>query len=247
MALTEQAAVDIPRCADEVRTVLEMMGDMHAYHRWLFDTAQPYLHGRICEVGGGTGNITQYLLGYERVTVIEPEPLSRETIVGRFSGRPNLTVVGTSLERCPCQEVPADSFDSLLSVNVLEHIEDDVAAAQTMADLVRPGGHVVAIVPAMQSLFGELDLAAGHYRRYSRRLLASVFNQAGLNVVRTRYFNTIGTLGWLVNSRVRGRSRMSQEYYQRCERAVPLVRMLDYLCPLPFGQSLLIVGQRPER
>ncbi len=244
MGLTAQASLDIPRCADEVRTVIEMMGDMHAYHRWLYDVARPHLHGHVCEVGGGTGNITQHLLEYESVTVIEPEPISCRGLVKRFADRSNLTVVGTSLERCPCEAVQADSFDSVLSVNVLEHIEDDVAAARTMAALVRPGGHVVAIVPAMNSLFGELDRVAGHYRRYSRSSLRKVFDRAGLRVVRARYFNAVGAMGWLVNSRLRRCSRMSQGYYRRCERAVPLARLVDRLCPLPLGQSLLIVGQR---
>lgn len=245
MPVTQQATLDIPRCADEVRTVLEMMGDMQAYHRWLFDTAEPYLRGRVCEVGGGTGNITQHLIRYEDVVVIEPEPLSRRLLEERFAGFSHVTIVGLPLDRCPSGVVAADSFDSLLSVNLLEHIEDDLAAVRKMAALVRRQGLVVAIVPALSALLGELDHAAGHYRRYSRASLASIFEQAGLAVVRARYFNAIGALGWFVNSRIWGRSRMSQEYYRKCERAVPLVRFFDRLCPIPLGQSLLIVGQRP--
>lgn len=245
MPVTQQATPDIPRCSDEVRTVLEMMGDMRAYHRWLFDTAQPYLQGRVCEVGGGTGNITQYLIGYENVVVIEPEPLSRRLLEERFAGFSNVTIVGLPLERCPCEHVVPGSFDSLLSVNVLEHIEDHLAAVRKMTTLVRPQGLVIAIVPALNALLGELDHAAGHYRRYSRGSLTRLFEQAGLTVVRARYFNAIGALGWWVNSRIRGCSRMSQAYYQKCERAVPLVRFFDHLCPIPLGQSLLIVGQRP--
>ena len=92
---------------------------------------------------------------------------------------------------------------TIVCLNVIEHIEDDGKAVTNLARALQPGGHLLIIVPALELLFNDLDRLAGHHRRYSRSLLRSRLTEAGLEIVRCDYFNSIGGLGWLANRALR--------------------------------------------
>ena len=143
-------------------------------------------------------------------------------------------------------DVPAEigsGFDSVICLNVLEHIEDDVGALRRLHDLLAPRGRIVLIVPALQSLYGEIDRAIGHYRRYERDDLAAKLRAAGFRVEHHSAFNMIGALGWFVNARLLKRRSVPGVQARINDLLVPLLRLEGYLQP-PVGLSWLAVGQR---
>jgi SAM-dependent methyltransferase len=138
------------------------------------------------------------------------------------------------------------SFDSVVLVNVLEHIEDDAAALRDILTGLRPGGTVVLFVPAFQALYSEFDRLVGHYRRYRKGELAALVRGAGFEVVESRYVNCIGALAWWVVARQLGRfpkSRSAMRAYDRT--VVPVIRAVESRWTPPFGQSVLCIGRRP--
>jgi SAM-dependent methyltransferase len=143
-------------------------------------------------------------------------------------------------------DVPAElgsGFDSIVCLNVLEHVEDDARALRHLHDLLAPNGRLVLIVPALQSLYGEIDRAIGHYRRYERADLVEKLRAAGFSIEHHSAFNVIGALGWFVNGRLLKRRTVPGVQARINDCLVPLLRLEDHLRP-PIGLSWLMVGQR---
>jgi SAM-dependent methyltransferase len=226
----------------EVRTSLELISELYNYNHWIFNKIRPFLKGRLCEIGCGIGTITQFTLNHEKVVGVEPSPESLQTARERFSDHLNVQIADKFLSACPCDEVPEGGFDSVICLNVLEHIEDDINALQRMRRLCAPKGRVVILVPAHMSIFGRLDESFGHWRRYNRRTLRRAFEQAGLKVTYSFYMNSLGYFGWWLQSRVLRRDQISLKSARFFNRLVPFLDATERLFPLPFGQSVVMVG-----
>jgi SAM-dependent methyltransferase len=126
--------------------------------------------------------------------------------------------------------------------NVLEHIEDDRAALEALRKLLVPGGRIVLVVPALHALYGSIDRAIGHYRRYTSQEIAAVLSAAGLEVEHVSYFNLLGVPGWFLNARILQRRTIPGLQARLNDRLVPLLRLERRFRP-PLGMSLLAVGR----
>jgi SAM-dependent methyltransferase len=169
-----------------------------------------------------------------------------ETLSKTFAGDDRVTVVRYDLESPPGPEIAARRFDTIVAVNVMEHIRDDAGAASKLAALLKPEGKLVLYVPACPFAYGSLDRELGHYRRYTPAALARLLATAGLQPERPRYVNLFGLLGWTVNSRVFHRERLSPLQLALFERLMPLVRLED-LVRLPLGLGVYTAAVKPER
>jgi SAM-dependent methyltransferase len=138
-------------------------------------------------------------------------------------------------------------LDSALSVNVLEHIDDDTAALRAMWSFLAPGNTMTVFVPAFPSIFGAMDVGVGHVRRYRKRELVAKVQAAGFSVLDVRYVNLPGFFAWFINGRVLrrnqplGGSRLVAFY----DRTVIMVaRLVESVIRPPFGQSLFLAARR---
>ena len=222
---------------------LDRMADAQNYNAWLLDRARPYLGQRILDVGAGIGTFTE-ALARERglVVAVEPEVHFAELLQSRFAETSNVYVVpgdATEVERY----APVSMFDSIICFNVLEHIPDDRGVAATLRDRLEPGGRLLALVPAHPRLFGSLDEMLDHERRYTKASFGRMLTDAGLTVEHLRYVNPLGTLGWLISSRILKRRRIPAQQLRAYDRFVPFLRRLDAL-RLPFGLSVWAVARR---
>jgi SAM-dependent methyltransferase len=148
-------------------------------------------------------------------------------------------------EECDPSELARQRFDSVVLVNVLEHIADDVGALKTFDQIVVPGGRVIVFVPALQMAYGPLDAELGHHRRYSKRTLRAAFTDAGLELIRLRYTNPIGLAGWMFNAHISKSRKHTLAQVKLFETLVaPWALPLERLVPPPIGLSLIAVGRR---
>ena len=99
------------------------------------------------------------------------------------------------------------------------------------------------LVPALHALFGSIDRAIGHHRRYARDEIVAKLRASGLAVEHVRYFNLLGAPGWFLNSRVFGRKQVPGLQARVHDRLVPLLRLEERWKQPPFGMSLLAVGR----
>lgn len=229
---------------DSVSHSLAVLSAVYHYNHWIFDSVREYLGPEIAEVGAGVGNITQFLLNASRLVCLEPFTPYFDYLRQRFAQHLNVKVYPFPIESVPNADVAAGSFDSVVCLNVLEHIDDHVGALRNMRQLLRPGGNVIVFVPAMPFLFGAMDRAMGHLRRYTKRSLRQAFLDAGLRPVRARYINLVGVAGWLWNGRIRKQATIPASATLLFDRLVPILSAFERILPPLIGQSVLVVGKR---
>jgi SAM-dependent methyltransferase len=214
------------------------------YNRWQYSRVAPYLGRRICEVGSGIGNMSTLMLAGapELLVVTDTDSYYREALRHQFGDRHDVVVEPLTLpDKSAANRLQHYALDTVVALNVIEHIADDLEALKTMAAMLRPGGRAVVLVPAFQELFGSLDRELGHIRRYTRRSLSQRMSDAGFQVERAFYFNLVGTLGWWVNARLRKVPRIPVEQLRYFDSLVSILRLEDRV-RLPFGQSVIAIG-----
>jgi 2-polyprenyl-3-methyl-5-hydroxy-6-metoxy-1,4-benzoquinol methylase len=238
---TMDGAVEELRALTET---LNQLSEINQYNRWIYDQIAASLGQRILEVGSGTGNITQFLLAENRqVVATDVVAIYRAELQSRFDGTSNLTIGTFDLSRVAAAEFKANPFDTVVCLNVLEHIEDDHFALQQMYDVLQPGGHLALLVPAHQFLFGAFDEAVGHFLRYDKRQLRQRLEKAGFQVESLKFFNLAATLPWLINGRVLRRAYLPNDQVSLADKLVPLLKLEKLIGP-PFGISLIAIARK---
>ena len=224
-------------------TLERLAADAPRYNRWLTERVAPWVGRRVLEVGAGIGNMAEYFLDRERLVLAEPETEYRRHLAERFAGHAHVRVVPVRLPAVDAA-LAGERLDTIICLNVLEHIEADEAALRAMRGLLQPGGRLVLLVPALQAIYGSLDAALGHYRRYGAAELRAKFAAAGLRLVHLEYFNLAGILGWWLTGRVLRRTLIPRGSLRLYDALVPLFR-LERLLPWRVGQSLIAIGEIP--
>jgi SAM-dependent methyltransferase len=218
----------------------------HNYTRWILGSFEPYYGRRVLEVGLGHGGYRQLLpAGIDYVGLdIDPDSVARARARSPGSEYFQADITDPDL---PGRLKPRQ-IDTILCVNVLEHIERDEAAVANLLSILSPGGHLLILVPAFQSLYSDLDRMAGHVRRYRLRDVPRLVGGRG-TVLRAHYFNAVGGLGWWLNKAVGHESLDSGAVNRQIQvfdrLVVPLARMIDRAARRIFGQSLIFVVRRP--
>lgn len=232
----------VQRIEQRVRSSLSLIDELYNYNHWIFNKVRPFIRGKVCEIGCGIGNITQFLLNHEHVTGVEPDADSHHEVQSRFRPHLNTRFARCTLEQCPNEQVPEGYYDTAVCLNVLEHIEDDVGGLNRMRQVCHRGGRVIILVPAHMSIYGELDRSFGHHRRYSRRTLRRAFEAAGLRVTYSFYMNALGYIGWWWQSCWQKREDISVSGARVFNRLVPFLDAAERIIRPPFGQSVVMVG-----
>jgi SAM-dependent methyltransferase len=225
---------------------LEIMSAAPRYNAWQFEQIAPYVGQRVLEVGSGIGNMSAHIVaaGRDVVVLTDTDAWYQDQLRTRFADRPEVQVGSLTLpDPTATGRFRPLALDTVIALNVVEHIEDDVGTLRSMAELLAPAGRVVVLVPALPSIFGSLDEELGHYRRYTRASLAAAFQAAGLALEQMFWFNRVGTLGWWFNACVRRTRLIPLAQLRSFDSLVPVLRAERFL-PLPFGQSLIAIGRR---
>ncbi len=214
------------------------------YYRWLARRFTPYLGSTVIEVGAGIGTFSEYLLTVPQVTrlvAIEPASNTFALLERRLHGIANATATKGYLA-----DYPGEAFaDSLVAVNVLEHVRHDSEFIRKAWDVVVPNGTLLLFVPALPAIFGSLDRAFEHFRRYTRPRLRKLIEDAGWTIERISYMNVLGILPWFVAGRLLKRTSISHREARAFDRfAVPISAAVEDRLEMPIGQSILAVARK---
>ena len=225
---------------------LEVFADTPRLNRWLYSKLEPHVRGEVLEIGSGIGNLSRLIVERAtRVTLSDMEPHYLEELRRDFATDDRVSVSLYDLDAPPPPEIAARRFDTIVAVNVIEHIADDKAAVATLAGLLNPGGKLLVYVPACPFAYGSLDRALGHHRRYTPAMLTELLSGAGLRSEPPAYMNFFGLFGWAFNGRILGRDRLSPLQLALFERLMPLFRLEDAV-RLPVGLGIYTAAEKPS-
>jgi SAM-dependent methyltransferase len=219
------------------------------YLRWQIEQVEPFIGSRLLEVGCGVGGILSQLTPREFVMGIDIEKEEVEFARKRFAGRAGFEFASMDIAGLSGDERAAlktRRFDTVLCINVLEHIRDDAGAVAAMADVLVPGGVVAILVPAHPALYGHYDAMDGHFRRYTKPALRTVLLKAGLNLDRLFRFNAVGAAGWFVQYRVLRRTIHQQGHFKVMQAIMPAMKVIESHVKPPFGLSLVAIARKPK-
>ncbi len=229
---------------------LESMAFAVNYHRWIVDELRPFLGSRVVEVGAGAGSFTALLHEIRplQLDVVEPSPemfpLLSHWAAGHAS--PETVQLHNALFTEVAEKLAPSLPESVLYINVLEHVADDVVELDIAYRTLAPGGRVCVFVPALPFLYGRFDARIGHLRRYRRRELVDHLAAAGFEVELARYFDIAGILPWWIKYRLLRSATLGLATVRLYDRfAVPVIRRVERRITVPLGKNLLCVGRKP--
>jgi len=208
------------------------------YLRWIADMIEPYLGLRVLDLGAGIGSVTARYAAGREVVACDRSDTCVAALHRRFDASSNVTVVQGDLTDLSDF---GERFESIVMLNVLEHIEDDVGVLSSLRALLQPGGRIVIYVPALNALYGKMDRQLGHYRRYSKRSFREIAPDAGLEIVTLRYVNALAIPAWLAFSGTNTDRTYGPSLSVWDRTGVPLTRAIEERVPVPVGLNLLAV------
>jgi len=227
---------------------LEALDDIPNYQNWILDVFRPYLRGEGVEIGAGTGTFSRRLREHvDRLELVEPAYELNAHLQTAFAGDETVRVVARTAEQY-LTDAPDACRDCVVMINVLEHLADDGRVMAGLFRLLKPGGTLLVFVPALPWLFGAMDVALGHYRRYRKAALAGLARDHGFEVIAERYFDIFGVVPWWVVHKLAGRTRFSPRLSRLYDRlVVPIGRIVESAWPPPIGKNLVMIAKKPDR
>lgn len=235
-------------CYDERygHSILGNLSKAHNFNRWMVDILEPYFGQKIIEVGSGIGNLSRYLPKRERLTVTDVDDTYLNLLAESYDG--NEVVDCHRLDLTTDEDfndIGEGKYDTVICLNVLEHIEDHEATLARMRRLLVPGGKLVLLVPQYSWLYGSFDEFLEHFRRYDRNEALALLQKTGYRNVKTFNFNALPILGWWLNAVVLKRQTMSKFQIKIFDMLVPFLRPIEAIVPGLPGMSLVCIAENP--
>ncbi|WP_336516302.1 class I SAM-dependent methyltransferase [Pollutibacter soli] len=229
------------------KDTLQSFSRAYRFNQWMFDQIAPWAKGSVFEAGSGIGNISKLFIekGFRMVlSDIMSDYLTR--LKRTFADEPNVDAVvelDLSLPQLHHQAL-AGRFDTVIALNVIEHIENDVQAVKNCNALLIKGGRLIMLVPAFQSLYNSFDKDLQHYRRYTKKTVTELLESNGYKVVHTQYFNFGGLIGWYISGSILRNKKIPRGQLRIFEKLVPLFRVIDKLIFSSAGVSVIAVAEK---
>jgi len=226
---------------------LRIMEGAGKYNQWLYSQCKPYIGRRVLEVGAGVGNITKYLLDRDVVLATDIIDFYLKELRTQFRHFEHVHVQPFNLLDSATSESIKNKFkpDSILCLNVLEHIKEDQLALRTLHKSLGDSGKLILVVPAHASLFSNMDHHLGHFRRYNKKGLQTKLELAGFEIQKITYMNMLGALGWFVNGRIFRRKLVPSRQLRAFDLLIRFLSFEKEINP-PFGLSVLAVARKKE-
>ncbi|MFF5212928.1 class I SAM-dependent methyltransferase [Streptosporangium sp. NPDC000396] len=215
------------------------------YRQYEFDMVAPHVGRSMLEIGSGLGHFAeQFLPRLDRLVVSDFDPYCVEQLNTRFADRDDIDVLQFGL---PTDIPIGEKVDTVVMMNVLEHIEEDVEALRSLAKVTLPGGRIIIWVPGYMQLYGDFDRKVGHVTRYTPATLRSTVSKAGLDIDVLKPINFLGGIAWWAAVRRGGVGYPDPRLVKIYDRTVvPTTRFIERFIRPPFGQTVFCVARVPK-
>lgn len=227
-----------------LRTNVQSLSNARRLNQWLVSTIEPFLGDRILEVGAGIGGISRQLPQLEKLFITEKNDDLLAILNQAYAGNEIVEVAKLDLTRPEdFENLGSGICDTVVCLNVLEHIENQREALLQIGPLLQPDGCLILAVPQYQWLRGAYDKHAGYLRRYSRNGLVKLLKETGYRVRNIHGFNFFSIPAWWINTCLLRRKKVGRLQLKLHDTLVPVMRLLERWLPLP-GLSLICVAEK---
>lgn len=221
---------------------LESMSQASFYNNWILCKFEKYLKDEILEVGCGIGNFTHTLSKYGKVTAIDIDQKLVETL--KKDNDSNINAGYGNIEKGE-YFFSKKTFDTIVCLNVLEHIKNDTKALENMFKLLKTEGKLILLVPIHKFLYGEIDRSIGHFRRYDPKELLKKIHDFMYSVDSFQKLNFLGALGWFIAGKILKNKKITKDKIKLFNLVSPLLYLENLIEP-PVGTSLLVIAKRSK-
>jgi glycosyltransferase involved in cell wall biosynthesis len=231
---------------DAGHSTLDALSFAPRFNRWMAETILPYAGRRVLEIGAGMGNMSRHLSPHRKLYVAtDMSSEYADHLRNMFRHRP--TVCVRELDATNEEDFRAfeRQMDTVVCLNVLEHIENDAAALKSVRTLLEPGGRLILLVPNDPNAYGTIDKEIGHFRRYTAAGLRTLITDSGFVVEDILKFNRVSMPAWRFTGQVRKARTLSRFALRVFDKFVWLWRKIDAALPWE-PTSIIAIARRPD-
>lgn len=212
------------------------------YNKWVYSQYKDYVGNSVIDIGCGYGTFVDFIKDKKRIILVEVSRGTINRLRNKYKNNKNISIINHDMSKSPLNL--AEKVDSVICLNVLEHIKDDRATIGNIRRSLKTRGKLILYVPAKKFLYGSLDDNLGHYRRYEKRELEKMLVGNKFRIVKSRFMNSLGLFSWYLYSRVLKSAKVKEERILLYDKLfIPLLSKLENIINPPFGQSLLIIAE----
>ena len=229
--------------SDQSSKTLESMSQAIWYNRWTLEKFAGLITGDILEVGCGIGNFTKSLTKYGKVTAIDINNDYLEQAKKKVAGKARIGFGDVEKGK---YFFKGRVFDTIVCINVLEHIKDDVMALKNIYKLLKLNGTLILHVPAHPFLYVPIDGSIGHFRRYEKEKLVDSILRSGFEIDKIKRLNLIGAVGWFIVNKLFRDKEVKETKIAIFNLVAPIFLSLENIFEPSFGTSILIIASKKE-
>lgn len=220
---------------------LESMSQAIWYNQWTLNKFRKYLRGNILEVGCGIGNFTDALIGFGKVWAVDVNKEYVAQTRQKVNGKAQVGLGDIENNKYFFRD---QKFDSIVCLNVLEHIQDDKETIKNMQELLKTDGYLILLIPAHNFLYGAIDKSIGHFRRYAKSQIRNALEDIGFKIIKCQMINFLGGIGWWISSKLFSEAQVSENKIKVFNFIAPMILPLEDIIEPPIGTSILIVAKK---
>lgn len=223
---------------------LRKISEMKRANKWLYDTISPFIGNIIMDAGSGNGNLLDFINNKGLIIAIDKDDTLISDVERKDYLNKSLKIFKCDLTTNDMHYFKKYNVDTILCINVLEHIENDEKVLSNFNSILCKNGNLIVLVPAIRFLHCSLDNEAGHFRRYSKTEIVEKLKNNGFQINKIKYFNLFGTFGWFITGKVLKNRYLSSRLLSLFDSLVPLFRTVEKLLNHPFGLSLIVICKK---
>ncbi|MEX1053813.1 MAG: class I SAM-dependent methyltransferase [Nitrosopumilaceae archaeon] len=217
------------------------------FTKWVYEVIFSGLKGDILEVGSGLGTFSEHVIRDFPDSAITLSDISSSYIQNlkeRFSGK-NVTVYKLDLNvQEDYENIGYEKFDSIIAINVLEHVKNDELALQQLYKMLRKNGTLIILVPANKFLYNVIDKSIDHWRRYTKKELETKIKNTKFSVEKMFSFNMLGVVGWYVNGTLCKKVIINKKASKVFDRLVPAMKIVEKILQRKIGLSIICYAKK---
>jgi SAM-dependent methyltransferase len=212
-------------------------------NNWTRGKIAPFLGREILEIGSGIGTFSKFIIDVGRaVTLSDVDETYVKGLKEKYSGNQSVSIVRADAGRID-EAMNGKKFDTVVAINIIEHLENDNEAFERIKRILLPGGRLIFIVPSHKLLFSQFDISIGHFRRYKRSALERQLIEKGYDIEYIEFMNALSAIGWFFSFKLFKRVKMPTFQVSVADKLIPFISFFEKRCKLPFGLSIFCVAK----